>query len=115
VSYQLTPRAWAALSAAYGSGLPFEDVEEDASEAAEHASERVLERVDFDAGRVKPGLSFDASAGVVIARSGSRSARLQAEVRNLMNRLNVINFSGLFSGTALAPPRSFAVRLSVDF
>jgi enoyl-[acyl-carrier-protein] reductase (NADH) len=34
---------------------------------------------------------------------------------NVTNRLNVINFAGLFSGTAIAPPRSFAIRLHADF
>jgi hypothetical protein len=34
---------------------------------------------------------------------------------NLTDRLNVINFAGLFSGTALAPPRSFGVRVQFDF
>jgi hypothetical protein len=36
-------------------------------------------------------------------------------VANLTNRLNVVNFAGLFSGTALAPPRSASVRLRLDF
>ena len=31
---------------------------------------------------------------------------------NLTNRLDVINFAGLFSGTALAAPRSVAVRVA---
>ena len=41
--------------------------------------------------------------------------RVQADVLNLTNRLNVINFAGLFSGTAIGPPRSIAVRLSAEF
>ena len=36
-------------------------------------------------------------------------------VVNLTNRLNVINFAGLFSGTAFAPPRTFGVRAQVEF
>jgi hypothetical protein len=40
---------------------------------------------------------------------------VQANVVNLTNRLNVINFAGLFSGTALAPPRTFGVRAQVEF
>jgi hypothetical protein len=44
-----------------------------------------------------------------------RSVRVQADVHNLTNRLTVIDFAGLFSGTALAPPRSIAVRLRADF
>jgi hypothetical protein len=41
--------------------------------------------------------------------------RLQADVLNLTNRLNVINFAGLFSGTALGPPRSVALRIQAAF
>jgi hypothetical protein len=59
--------------------------------------------VNFDTGRVRPRLSLDASAGVRLTQSAPR-LRLQVDVRNLTNRLDVINFAGLFSGTALAPP-----------
>ena len=41
--------------------------------------------------------------------------RLQADAANLTNRLNVIDFAGLFSGNAVAPPRSFALRLETSF
>jgi hypothetical protein len=41
--------------------------------------------------------------------------RLQADVQNLNNRLNVIDFAGLFSGNSIAPPRSYAVRLTTNF
>jgi hypothetical protein len=41
--------------------------------------------------------------------------RLQAGVENLSNRLNLINFAGLFSGNAIAPPRSYALRLQTTF
>jgi len=41
--------------------------------------------------------------------------RFQADLRNLADRLNVINFAGLFSGTALAAPRSASARLTAEF
>jgi outer membrane receptor for Fe3+-dicitrate len=44
-----------------------------------------------------------------------QSLRLQADVQNLTDRLNVINFAGLFSGTAIAPPRSAAMRVQAEF
>jgi hypothetical protein len=31
------------------------------------------------------------------------------------NTLNVIDFGGLFSGNAIAPSRSFALRLTTNF
>jgi hypothetical protein len=33
----------------------------------------------------------------------------------MTNRLDVINFAGLFSGTALAPPRTFSIALRTQF
>jgi len=50
-----------------------------------------------------------------LAKSRRREVRLQADVRNLTNRLDVINFAGLFSGTALAAPRSISVGLRLRF
>ena len=35
----------------------------------------------------------------------------QFDVINVTGRLNVINFSGLFSGTAIAPTRMIGTRL----
>ena len=43
------------------------------------------------------------------------TVRLQADIQNLTNRINIINFAGLFSGTGIAPPRNYAVRLDVEF
>jgi hypothetical protein len=113
-TWQVRPTAWAALGVAYGSGLPFE-FEGNEDEAAATTDPRILNRVNFDTGRVRPSLSWDASGGVTIRAAARGSLRVQADVRNLANRLNVINFDGLFSGTALAPPRSAAIRLRVDF
>jgi outer membrane cobalamin receptor len=112
-SYRFSERIWAGLAASYNSGLPIES-EGDLDEAAENASERVLEQVDLENGRVRPSWTLDATAGAVL-KQGATDIRLQVDVRNLTNRLNVINFAGLFSGTALAPPRSFAVRLQIGF
>ncbi len=115
VSYAYRSGGWVALAWAYGSGLPFEDFDEEPDEALEQFGRRVVARADFERGRVRPNASIDLSAGVVLAEAARRRLRLQAEVRNLTNRLDVINFAGLFSGTALAPPRSVAVRLRAEF
>jgi outer membrane cobalamin receptor len=115
VSYRFRPGGWLAASVSYGSGLPFEDFDEDPEQARDEFGPRVVDRVNFDTGRVRPNFSLDASAGAVIVKTAKRSLQLQAEVRNLTNRLDVINFAGLFSGTALAPPRSVAIRVRVDF
>jgi hypothetical protein len=43
------------------------------------------------------------------------NSRLQLDGDNLNNRLNVIDFGGLFSGNAIAPGRSFTLRLNTSF
>ena len=113
-TYQLSPSAWVAVSASFGSGLPFEDFIGTPEDAVEQFGQRVVDRVNFDTGRVRPNASVDIAAGVTLTKSAKHALRLQAEVRNLTNRFDVINFAGLFSGTALAAPRTFAVRVRFD-
>jgi outer membrane receptor protein involved in Fe transport len=113
IAYDLTRRGWIAGGIAYGSGLPFEAGEVD-GDAAEEAEPRIRDRVDFEAGRVRGRLSLDISAGVNLG-SSPRGLSVQVDVRNLTNRFDVINFAGLFSGTAIAPPRTVAVRLRAAF
>jgi hypothetical protein len=113
-SYQFTPASWVAFAASYGSGLPVAFTGDRAQAVAQYG-QRIVDGVDFGTGRVRPSLSFDASAGLVVVKTPKRSVRVQADVHNLTNRLTVIDFAGLFSGTALAPPRSIAVRLRADF
>ncbi len=112
--YRLTDRFWAGIGAEYGSGLPFEfaGTEQD---ALAQSSQQVVDRVNFDKGRVRPSLSVDASAGASIWKSEKLEMRLQADVQNINNRLNVIDFGGLFSGNAIGPPRSYALRLATAF
>jgi hypothetical protein len=40
---------------------------------------------------------------------------LRVEIANVTNRLNVINFAGLFSGTAIGAPRTANVGLQAEF
>ncbi|MCU1275040.1 MAG: TonB-dependent receptor [Bryobacterales bacterium] len=116
IRYQLTPRIWAAIGANYSSGLPIElqgDVDINGLTAL--YGNRVVRRVNFDRGRVRPSFSLDASAGVDLWKRDRRSLRLQGDVVNLTNRLNVIDFAGIFSGTALATPRMIAVRVQAGW
>ena len=105
---------WLALAAAYGSGLPFEFAGERADAIAQYG-QRIVDRVDFETGRVRPFLSLDAAAGVIVRKTSKTSLGLQATVRNLTGGLDVINFAGLFSGTAVGPPRSVVVRFRAEF
>jgi TonB dependent receptor-like, beta-barrel/Carboxypeptidase regulatory-like domain len=115
ISHQLTPSFWAALAASYDSGLPVEEFDGDRDDAVGQYGEEIVAKVNFETGRVRPSFSLDASVGLALFKSGDRRLGLQVDARNLANRLNVINFSGLFSGTALAPPRSIAIRLHAQF
>ena len=114
--YQVRPRIWTAVGASYSSGLPIElEGEADAAQLIERYGERVVRRVNFERGRVRPSFSLDASVGVELWKRDKHSLRVQGDVLNLTNRLNVINFAGLFSGTAIAAPRMLALRTVVGW
>ncbi len=113
-TYQFSPSGWIAFAGSYGSGLPFEDFEGTPEEAVEQFGQEVVDRVNFETGRVRPNAALDVSGGITLTKSTKHALRLQADVRNLTNRFDVINFAGLFSGTALAAPRSVSVRLRLD-
>ena len=126
VRFQLHPRVWASAGLRYGSGLPVEledddDVDEEEDEdsddegQAQPILQAILDKVNFERGRVRPNLSIDFSIGARIWAKDSRQATLQFDIRNVTDRLNVINFSGLFSGTALAPGRQGAIQLRLRF
>lgn len=116
------PRIWTIAAFRYGSGLPIEvgDDEEDVADAGNQSSsqpipESILERVNFDRGRVRPNSTMDLAIGALVWHRATRSARLQLDARNIADRLNVVNFNGLFSGTALAPGRQITLQLRVTF
>ncbi len=115
VSYAWSGGGWLGAVWSYGSGLPFEEAGDDPEEAASQFGPRIVSRVDYATGRVRANASLALSGGVVLAVGERRRLRLQAEARNLTDRLDVINFAGLFSGTAVAAPRSVALRLRADF
>src|SRR5215469_6316954 len=112
---QATPRLWLALGGEYGSGLPADTG--DAAPAfllAQYGAE-ILNHVNLARGRVKRNFALDAGAGFEVYRKEQRSAVLQIQAANLIDRVNVINFASLFSGTAVAPPRSVFGRLKLTF
>jgi hypothetical protein len=75
----------------------------------------VVDRINFARNRVKPSLSVDLSVGGQIYKSEKLNVSLQGDISDLNNRLNVIDFAGLFSGNAIAPQRSYALRLTSNF
>ena len=102
------------MASSYGSGLPVE-IAGDPAQALAQDGLRIINQVDFEAGRVRPSASLDAALSVMVFKTSRQQVRVQANTVNLTDRSKVINFAGLFSGTALAPPRSFGVRVNVEF
>jgi hypothetical protein len=102
--YQFISRLWFAAGLSYGSGLPFR-YNGDQAEALTQYGPQVISGINFDRGRILPMLASDATLGVDIHKSDRMTMRFQADGSNLNGRLNVIDFSGLFSGNAIASQR----------
>src|SRR5712692_238444 len=116
VRVQAMPRLWLAASAEYGSGLPVNlDGPLDFNDALAQFGPAILSRVNLAAGRVRPNFSLDAAAGATIYHKEGRDLSLQLAASNLTNRVNVLNFASLFSGTAVAISRSLSARVKVSF
>jgi hypothetical protein len=115
--YQILPRVWTAWTATYASGLPVEDPDQlpNMNFLIAQYGANVVDKVNFDRGRVRPSFTLNASVGVDLFRGEKRKASIQADVTNMTDRLNVINFAGLLSGTAVASPRGASGRLRIDF
>jgi hypothetical protein len=114
VRYQIQPRFWIAGGIQYDSGLPFEFDGDPDTVLAEYG-QQVLDRINFDRGRIYPSFQVNASAGADVYKSDRVNIRLQVDGQNLTNILDVIDFGGLFSGNAIGPSRSFALRLATNF
>ena len=112
--YQVATRIWFAAGTNYGSGLPFAYTGDEPTALAEYGP-AVISRINFDRGRILPSMAANASLGVDLYKRDRTVVRFQVDGDNLNGRLNVIDFGGLFSGNAIAPGRSFAVRLNTSF
>jgi hypothetical protein len=114
--FQPRPRFWLAIAGSYNSGLPFEiDCPANPAFIAQQYGSEILSRINFDRGRIRPSSSVDASAGIEVMPTDKAQLRFQTNALNLANRLNVINFAGVFSGTGVDAPRTYAVRLRAEF
>lgn len=112
--YQITSRLWIAGGIQYDSGLPFEFDGDPSTVLAEYGSQ-ILDRINFNTGRVDPAFQINASVGADLYKSERVRLRFQGDGENLTNVLDVIDFGGLFSGNAIGPSRSFALRLATSF
>lgn len=114
VRYQVHPRLWLATGIQYDTGLPFE-FDGDPDTVLAQYGQQVLDRINFNRGRIDPSFQVNASAGADLYHSESVQVRLQADGQNLNNVVDVIDFGGLFSGNAIGPPRSYLLRLTTSF
>ncbi len=111
VRYQVTRRVSLATNGLYGSGLPVE-----LEDGAPHTADpRILQRVDLSRGRLRPSYSVGLSAGALLWTRNDRAASVQFAVDNVTDHLNVINFAGLLSGTALGTPRALSIKVKYAF
>jgi len=122
VRYQVAPRFWIAGGIQYDTGLPFdfqcpdgETLPQCIAGVAATYGQQVVDRINFNRGRIYPAFQVNVSAGADVYKSERFNVRLQADGQNLTNVLNVIDFGGLFSGNAIGPSRSFALRLTTTF
>ena len=122
VRYQVAPRFWVAGGIQYDTGLPFdfqcpdgETLPQCIAGVAATYGQQVVDRINFARGRIDPAFQVNVSAGADVYKSERFNVRLQADGQNLTNVLNVIDFGGLFSGNAIGPSRSFALRLTTTF
>ena len=114
VRYQVAPRLWIAVGADYNTGLPFQPDLTPQQYATEYG-QVVINHLNFNLGRINPYFTQNASLGVDLYNREKHSIRLQADVANLGNTLEVIDFGGLFSGNALGPSRQYTFRLVTTF
>jgi hypothetical protein len=122
LQYQVAPRFWVAGGVQFDSGLPFQfncdpslTTDQCIQGQVQLYGQQVINRINFALGRVSPATLLSASAGADIYKSDHLKMRLQVDGENLTNVLDVIDFGGLFSGNAVGPSRSFALRLATNF
>ena len=109
-------RVWVAMSAQYGSGLPanLSSTETPSFLLAQYGS-AILDRVNFERERTRPTFALDVAAGAQLYHKELRSVSLQIQASNVTDRVNVLNFASLFSGTAVSVPRSISGGLKLTF
>jgi len=114
VRYQVVWGLWFAFGSDYNSGLPFQP-DLTAQQYATEYGPVVISHLNFDRGRISPYLTENVSVEGDLYQREKSSVRLEADVQNLSNTLEVIDFGGLFSGNALGPARQYTVRLVTSF
>jgi len=122
LQYQITPRLWVAGGVQFDSGLPFEfqcdpslTLQQCIAGEVQTYGRQVVDRVNFALGRIYPTFQASASVGADVYKSERLNMHFQVDGTNLTNVVDVIDFGGLFSGNAIGPSRSVALRLTTNF
>ena len=120
--YQFLPRLWIGGGMQFDSGLPFESqcdpaltLDQCVAGEVRTYGQQVVDRVNFAQGRIRPTFLVTASAGADMYKSDRLKMGFQVDGTNLTNIVDVIDFGGLFSGNAIGPSRSVAMRLMATF
>jgi hypothetical protein len=114
VRYQAAPRVWFAAGSDYNSGLPFQPDLTPQQYATEYGPV-VINHLNFNRDRIRPYFTQNASVSANLLAREKFSIRLQGDAQNVSNKLELIDFGGLFSGNAIGPSRSFMLRLATTF
>jgi hypothetical protein len=114
IRYQVAPRLWFAVGSDYNSGLPFQPDLTPQQYATEYG-QVVINHLNFNRDRIRPYFTQNASVSADLFRWEEQSVRLQADLQNLGNTLELIDFGGLFSGNAIGPSRQYTLRLVTTF
>jgi hypothetical protein len=112
--YQIAPRLWMALGADYNTGLPFE-ADLTAEQYATEYGQTVINHLNFNRQRINPYFTQNLSVGADVFKKEKYTVRLQGDIANVSNTLEVIDFGGLFSGNAIGPGRQYTFRLATTF
>ena len=71
--------------------------------------------MNLNKGGIDPNFSLDLGVGLALYSKELRSIQLQLQATNVTDRLNVINFASVFSGTAVGPPLIVAAGMRATF
>jgi hypothetical protein len=115
IRYQAPRKIWLAGGGEYGSGLPADIGDTDPTLLRGQYGAVIVDRVNLERGRVRPHFSVDVAAGAELYRKERRTVSFHIQAENLSNRVNVINFASVFSGTAVAQPGSVSAHLQVTY
>ena len=112
--YQIAPRLWLALGCDFNSGLPFQP-DLTPEQYATTYGQVVVNHLNFTRDRINPYFTQNATVGADLYKRENRTVQFQADIANVSNTLELIDFGGLFSGNAIGPARQYTFRLVTTF